>query len=103
METKLTNEILFFIKTCNALAQAFENAYWSMGDISYKEELCITFIEENKIAIPIAEKMLYKIGLTKRESPFVHLWLNKHIESKMGMFTGITDYGTKKLISIRGF
>jgi len=96
-------EIKSFIKTCNALTKAFETPYWSMGDISFKEELCITFIEENNVPIPLAEKMLYRIGITKRKSPFVHLWLNKHIESSMGMFIGITEYGNRKLELIRGF
>lgn len=100
---KLPKEITCFVKTCNGLAQAFESAYWSMGDISYKEELCVTFIEENKISINIAEKMLYQIGLTKRKSPYLHLWLNGHIESSMGMFTGVTDHGKRKLELLRGF
>lgn len=92
-----------FVKTVNALPYAFESAYWDMADTSYKEELCITFIEENNIPLPIAQKMLYKCGITKRNSPFVFLCINKHIHQQMGMYTGITDFGKRKLELLRKF
>lgn len=92
-----------FVKTVNALAHAFNSVYWNMADTSYKEELCITFIEENKIPIVEAEKMLYRVGITKRDNPFVYLYLNNHIEQIMGMYTGVTDFGKRKLYLIRGF
>jgi len=95
--------ITSFVKTCNALAHAFEYGYWNMADTSYKEELALTFIQENKIDIKTAEKMLYKMGLTKRKSPFVHLCINGHIEERMGMYTHLTQYGKRKLELIRGF
>jgi hypothetical protein len=98
-----TTAIQAFIKTVNALPSAFDYSYWQMGDTSYKEELAITFIEENKISITDAEKMLYKIKLTKRDSPIVHLWLNKHVEQGMGMYVGITDYGKKRLAKLNGY
>lgn len=92
-----------FIKTVNALPHAFNKAYWDMGETSYKEELCIAYIEENNMDSGTAEKMLYKCGITKRDNPYVYLWLNKHIEQSMGMFLGITPYGERKLFLIRGF
>lgn len=97
----VNSEIIYFVKTVNALAHGFNKAYWSMADTSFKEELCITFIEENNIPVQKAEKMLYKCGITKRDNPIVFLWLNKHVEQNMGMYTGITDYGTRKLDLLR--
>lgn len=96
-------EISAFVKTVNALAHAFDNPYWDMASTSFKEELCITFIEENQIPIKEAEKMLYKCGITKRDNPFVFLWLNNHIEQSMGMYFGITDFGKRKLELIIGY
>lgn len=99
----MKTEIEYFIKTVNSLPYAFESAYWNMADTSYKEELCICFIEQNNIPINEAEKMLYKCGITKTKNPFVFLYLNKHLEQSMGTYTGITDFGKRKLYLLRRF
>lgn len=90
-------------KIINALPEAFNKAYWNMADTTFKEEIIISSVEEKIISKQDAYKLLRLCKLYKSDSPIVYAWLDGDVDYGMGVFTGITEKGTKIMKTFNGY
>lgn len=66
-----------------------------MADTTYKEEIAACILDNIKGTPEQKAKLLLKLGFKKRANPILFAYVNGDVESKMGMWVGITDKGKK--------
>lgn len=103
MNTGLFETKKIIANTIKGLAEAFNQLYWSMANVTYKEEIAMGAIEEMKLKGAEAHAFLRQCGLPKKDYPIIHYWIDGLVEESMGMFIGITPEGDEKMKKLLGY